>query len=235
MNHRSWACWLFLGALAGCGKEPADSYFPLTPGLRYDYRVSQRDGAGTVERPYGIANAGVRNGDNGPVYLRRTDTGIEYHLVAQGLGASRVATRALVEGEPVLDVPARTVLPAQLEVGAEWQAETRPYLLKRNVSDGIDLTRDHSVNMNYRIAATDATVEVPAGKFTDCVHVIGEARLRIFVDGRRGYSEVPLRTDEWYGLGVGLLKLERRETVEASDMLAGGELQMVLTRWSSGD
>lgn len=235
MTYRPWLHLMLMGTLGGCGEAARDSYFPLEPGLRYEYQVSEVTERGTVQRRYGIENVGSRSGAGEPIYVRRTDNGLEYHHKPEGLGATRIAMRVPVELEPIADVPPRTVLPAQPVVGAEWRAQTRPYLLKRNVSDGIDLTRDHSIDMTYRIADTGASVTVPAGTFERCVHVIGEAKLRIFVDGRRGYSEVPLRTDEWYARGVGLVRLQRREIVESSDMLAGGELNMVLLRRPAGN
>ena len=229
MAARAWMGLVFLSWLAGCGQAPSDSFFPLDAGLRWEYRVTETTTHGTSRGTYGIENIGTSTRYGEEVSVRRTDSGLEYHFLGDGLGATRVAVRTLVEIEPRRDAPLRTVLPATPKPGAQWQATTRPYLLKRNVSDGIDLTRGNEVEMTYRIVATDAAVNVPAGDFADCVHVVGEAQLRIFVDGRRGYSAVPLRTEEWYARGVGLVKLRREENVE-SDMLGGGTLEMVLLR-----
>lgn len=70
--------------------------------------------------------------------------------------------------------------------------------------------------MNYRIASQDETVVVPAGKFEHCLLVEGDATLTMFADPMTGYTDIPVKTREWYAPGVGMVKLERTEPLETS-------------------
>lgn len=84
--------------------------------------------------------------------------------------------------------------------------------------------------MVWTIEALDDRVEVPAGRFEQCVRVKGLALLRLFADPVNGFKDMPLTTLEWYCPGVGLVKVERREPAN-STFLTGGTMTMELMEW----
>lgn len=218
---------VLLVLLAGCGDAPDVSYFPLREGLEWRYRVTETSSVETLKRDYLVVSGEpyVAGGDTR--YRRRNDGGTEYHFRVGEDGVWRVGKRVIVELEAQPDVPERLVMPIPAAAGRQWQSNTHPYVIRRLVSDGVDMRRAYTVPMNYTVAAIDAEVEVPAGTFERCVHIVGEADLQMYVDGPSGLRSIPLRTDEWYARGVGLVRLRRVETVE-SDLMASGELVMEL-------
>lgn len=218
---------LLILLLAGCGDDPGHPYFPLDEDAAWHYRVIERTTRATTEREFSQTALGARRFGDERVPARRTSDGTVYYYRLDEDGVKRVAKRLVVELEPQPDFPERLVLPSDAEPGAQWQNTTHPYVLERLVSDGVDMKRTYSVPMNYTVEAVDETVTVPAGTFEGCIRVTGEADLQMYVDGPSGLSTIPLRMEEWYAPGVGLVRLVRTEDVE-SDLMAGGQIEMEL-------
>lgn len=222
------ALFILAGALlSGCERPASTDVFPLEADMTWRYKVTRATQKGTSVRYTSMTNLGPRVINGATRYLRRTSGGTEYHFEKTAEGVTRVAKRLIVETEPQADVPPRLVLPADPANSRYWQTTTHPYVLTRLVSDGIDMRRAYAVPMSYRVEATDATVTVPAGRFEQCIHVIGEAELQMYVDGPTGLRSIPLTTEEWYAPGAGLVKLTRTEAIE-SNLLASGSLDMEL-------
>lgn len=217
--------------LNGCGSSPENNFFPLEEDLSWEYRVLTKNDYGTSDERFSVTNIGER-WLNGKAYAaRRTSDGTEYLFAQKEDGVFRVGKRLIVELEAQTDIPERMVLPQPPEPGKLWNNTTRPYLLRRLVSDGVDMRRAYTVQMNYSIEATDETVKVPAGEFTNCIKVLGEADLQMYVDGPTGMQTIPLVTEEWYARGVGLVKMVRTETV-TSNLMAGGTAIYELMRYT---
>ena len=125
----------------------------------------------------------------------------------------------------------RFVLKAPIAVGTSWQTTTTTYLMRRNSEFPPEIRHAHpSVPVVWTIEALDDRVEVPAGRFEQCVRVKGLALLRLFADPVNGFKDMPLTTLEWYCPGVGLVKVERREPAN-STFLTGGTMTMELMEW----
>ena len=75
--------------------------------------------------------------------------------------------------------------------------------------------------MTFRVEALNEVVEIPFAKYTGCVHVIGEASVRLFTDPINGFNDVPLISHEWYCPKVGLVKFSREELVPGQFMTGG--------------
>ena len=227
-----FAALVLLAWLAGCSSDDGRSVFPLREGLSWHYQVTEKNSLGTEYRDYAVRTVEPVRVDGERRYRRRTSGGTEYQFRVDEKGIWRVAKRLVVELEAQADFPPRLVLPEPLEPGRQWQNNTHPYVVKRLVSDGVDMRRAYTVPMNYTVEATDASVSVPAGDFENCVKVIGEADLQMYVDGPSGLRSIPLTTEEWYAPGVGLVKLRRVETVE-SDLMSSGEMVMELVAFEA--
>ncbi|MEQ8232632.1 MAG: hypothetical protein RLW61_12965 [Gammaproteobacteria bacterium] len=223
------ACALALALLAACGDggKAGTELFPLEEGLAWRYAVATTTRQGTSRDIHEVVSLGGRAVDGSRHYVRRTAGGTDYHFTVDDEGVWRVGKRLVVELAPQPDVPRRLVLPREPRVGAQWQNTTHPYVLRRLVHDGVDMRRAYVVPMNYTIEAVDETVSVPAGEFTGCVRVVGQAELQMYVDGPTGMRSIPLVTEEWYAPGVGLVRLRRTETIE-STLMASGTLEMSL-------
>ena len=222
-----------LALLAGCKEPPGSSLFPLEEGRRWTYRLSSEWENDTRERETVVlSNLGRDSAlESGSAWHRRSDTGLDYWLRADATGIYRVAAKSDVDAEPKPDPAPRFVLKAPIAVGPSWQTTTTTYLMRRNSEFPPEIRHAHpSVPVVWTIEALDDRVEVPAGRFEQCVRVKGLALLRLFADPVNGFKDMPLTTLEWYCPGVGLVKVERREPAN-STFLTGGTMTMELMEW----
>lgn len=222
-----------LALLAGCKEPPGSSLFPLEEGRRWTYRLSSEWENDTRERETVVLSNLGRDSvlESGSACHRRSDTGLDYWLRADATGIYRVAAKSDVDAEPKPDPTPRFVLKAPIAVGTSWQTTTTTYLMRRNSEFPPEIRHAHpSVPVVWTIEALDDRVEVPAGRFEQCVRVKGLALLRLFADPVNGFKDMPLTTLEWYCPGVGLVKVERREPAN-STFLTGGTMTMELMEW----
>ena len=222
-----------LALLAGCKEPPGSSLFPLEEGRRWTYRLSSEWENDTRERETVVlSNLGRDSAlESGSAWHRRSDTGLDYWLRADATGIYRVAAKSDVDAEPKPDPTPRFVLKAPIAVGTSWQTTTTTYLMRRNSEFPPEIRHAHpSVPVVRTIEALDDRVEVPAGRFEQCVRVKGLALLRLFADPVNGFKDMPLTTLGWYCPGVGLVKVERREPAN-STFLTGGTMTMELMEW----
>lgn len=221
--------------LAGCKPGQDNSYFPLAPGARWTYSV-QTDADGDSRRQQQtISVLDERRFDSKPLFIRRGETpgniGIEYWLRAQPDGIVRIAQRMDLEEIATLDAAPRTVLKLPLAVGANWRAPTVPYTVMRKNEYPREVKYGRGMLMAYTVEALKEKITVPAGSFEHCARVVGQAELTLFTDPVRGFNKVPVTTTEWYCRGVGLVKLERVESL-ATMFYTGGKVVMELVEYS---
>ncbi len=242
------ACWLAcvslsLGLVAcqPAEKTSADDYFPLAAGHTWQYQQSvQRDaGADNSTSPLPasltLSNLGMDTvseaGSDVQAAHRRSSDGMNYWLQKEASGIYRIGSRFEMEEWVTMDQPKRMVLPNPLTVGSRWSATTTPYLLERMTEFPRELKHKHpKVPMAYHLEAIEQSVSTPAGHFSHCLVVKGEAALKLFVDPVVGWQDVPLLSTEWYCAGVGLVKVVRDEHT-SSLFLNGGQLTLELTDW----
>ncbi len=230
-----FARWCFAAAacavIAACGNEPPRGYFPLDAGLVWHYQVTTTTPYKRDQSDFRIESLGERRLDGELRHVRKTGAGNYYYLQQLDEGIVRVARRSVIEKHPRRDDSGRFVLKNPLRPGTRWSYRVRPYLLARPFPVETRLKRAFDYEMNWQILAADETVEVPAGRFEQCLHVRGEARLEIARSLSIARDKVVFRTDEWYAPGVGLVQLKHEEIID-SDQAYGGAITMRLTAFN---
>ena len=233
--RRTTAICLVALAAAGCQREaPSDALFPLAAGHRWVYRVTTQTESNTVEQDtLTLTTLGAERfagADNKSAWHRRGSDGVDYWLRADDSGIYRVASKALLDAAPQLDVPQRYVLRAPFTVGTQWQSMTNAYVLMRRFDFPREVRHTYPpVPMTYRIEAADEAVDTPGGRHAHCLRVRGSASVRVYADPVIGWREVPLTTLEWYCRGVGLVRLERSEPVPSKFMIGGTRTMELLS------
>ncbi len=213
--------------LAACRGEAPQGYFPLERGVSWQYRVERATPHERSEDQLRITNLGARELGNQVYYVRKTDTGNFYYLQQRENGVVLVSKRTIAERYPRADVQERFVFKQPVEVGARWSYQAQPHLIKRSFKTSKVLKQLIDYEMGWHIAAVDAQVEVPAGRFENCLHVQGAATIGLGRVLSSSKDEVTFTTDEWYAPDVGLVRLEYNE-LENSDQLDGGSITMEL-------
>ena len=219
------------GLLSACGSGNSEkSFFPLDEGRSWTYRVTKDlDDATELDvDTLAFSMKGTQALESGPAQRRHSSNGVDYFLKSDDTGVYRAASRDTLDVNPKPDNPPRFVLKKPYVVGTQWQATTMPYVLQRRNEFPKEVRyTTKPIMMVYAIAALAQKVETQAGVFEGCIKVVGEARIRLYVDAQFNWREIPLFTTEWYCPGVGLVRQERLET-SPSKFMRGGTVTLDL-------
>lgn len=216
--------------LAACGAgDTPDDYFPLTPGRQWQYRVERTTMDGTRALRHAVRTLGVPPGME-VSGVRETLSGQRLLYVHDDGAIARLKTTRDARGT---DIAHRvTVLPARLAPGTRWQSRSETSVLENTGPPWETLFRiSVPLVLDYEVAAVDASVDTPAGRFDDCVLVTAHGSTSADVGNYIGRTAIEVNTREWYARDVGLVRLEREETTGAT-ALSGGRLVMELDTWS---
>ncbi|MGR8918292.1 MAG: TapB family protein [Gammaproteobacteria bacterium] len=212
--------------LAACGDGGVGSpYFPLEPGRNWQYRVVRTTMDGTTELRHAIRTvappqgfAAARKTLDGRVLLYTVDAAGVHRIEPQAEQGSAAWRRSMV-------------LPHEIAADTTWQAPGRTAVLENTGPPWETLFRINvELDMSYRVEALAASVDTPAGRFEDCLVVRGRGRTNADVGNYIGHTEIEVESREWYAPGVGLVRMERRETTGAS-ALDRGSVSMELDRY----
>ncbi len=200
--------------LTGCSEKPVgNEYFPLNKGMSWTYSLTTEysNDEESLKKQLTITNLGVEKFGKKAYYVRRTSSGIDYYHNFDETGLYREALRTLVENKPRMDRAKRYVLKLPLEIGTEWREISRPLLMLRVYPYRVRVGKDAQVPMLYRIESLSETVTVPAGTFEGCIKVVAKGTFNTYTDAVSGDTEIPMKVEEWYAPGVGLVKQIRYE------------------------
>ena len=229
-GHR-WAavCMACPWWLVACSPTPGAGWFPLHVGHEQVYAVRYDT---TEPRPDEVWTQTVLRQENWQsvsVSVRRHSAGVEFYLHETPEGVQRVAVRTDADEEPLADTPPRWVLKAPYQVGTEWTTSSVPYLIQRRNEHPRELRHTHSVQLQWRIAALDESVQTAAGLFSPCMRVEGSGQINLYTDPVNGFNNVTIEAREWYCLGQGLVRWERHEPI-AEGFFVGGSVSAELIR-----
>jgi hypothetical protein len=221
-------------AVSSCSpKSEQDAYFPLDDGRSWTYRVTKN--LDEAEAPnidlLELSARGAQDVDGKPALRRHSDNGVDYWFRSDASGIFRVASKNALEKELKTDNPPRYVLKKPYAVGTQWEASTVAYILQRKNETPKEIRYTHKpVMMVYRIEALDQKVQTESGAFEGCIRVLGEAKIKLYVDALFAWRDMPLFSTEWYCPTVGLVRVERVET-SPSRTLRGGTMTLDLVKW----
>ncbi len=231
---RTGCALLALTLTVGCGPVGGEkSFFPLDEGRTWTYQVAKNLDEATDPDVDNLSFTmkGPQKLESGPAQRRHSSDGVDYFLRSDDQGIYRVGSRNSLDEDPKPDNPPRFVLKKPYVVGTQWQASTMPYVLQRRNEFPKEVRyTTKPIMMVYAIVALDQKVETAAGKFEGCIKVLGEAKIKLYVDAQFNWREMPLFSSEWYCPGVGLARVERVET-SPSRLMRGGNMTLELVSY----
>lgn len=218
---------VFCAVLGAClSPAPPVDYFPVSASRQWYYRLEKTTMDGTIEQRYalhGMSDGAGRQrlvtADGNVHYFQRTDSWI-LHTASRPNGASAVR---YVE-------PPVPVLPLQPRPGVVWSTHTETQVLEKTGPPQATLFRIAvRVPITLSIKSASETVSVPAGEFTDCVHVSGSGQTTADAGNYIGRTEITVATEDWYAPGVGLIKRVRHERTTHPALNHGTQLMELLS------
>ncbi len=186
---------IFLGAMLaswwlmhpGIAAEPAAAYYPLKPGMVWEYTVVSSK-AGT--RKITIKNLEPKEVEGTKVTPREwhTGSGVRHILVAKDdFGVYRYGEQDPKDAKPVVTKPKVYYLREPVDRGTNWELVTK--------------MGERPLKVSLTVESIHDAVTVPAGIFQDCVKIKHEGGGS--EEGGRGFT---LTAYEWYSPGAGLVK-----------------------------
>ena len=197
--------------LSGCQRgapfDPASavSFFPLNPGATWTYRVideklktsevftdravGQQQGDSAMGGHSAVAESSGTDHERNLTILYKVEDGYVTRLIPFGDGSQTLS------GE-------QEFLPRLLKPGLKWSNSVFPF---GSLSEGFQLTQTH------RTSLENATVQVPAGNFTNCIRIETEAVYKAN-SSAKAISARRLKYVDWYAPNVGLIKTQVLET-----------------------
>lgn len=218
---------LLAALLAGCGDDHA--FEPLAPGHWWVYAIDARILDEPRHSRYVARNVATGELDGVPVVARRAQASSVDYLHRGEDGVTRRAHRRGRHGALSFDQPPRVLLPADPVPGTRWSVPSTLALIESRTFARADrvIVRRYPVTLEKTLSARDATTEVPAGTFGDCLLVTGQGRTSVRTDRGNASASVTVTTREWYAPGIGLVRLERDET-STSPFLKNGHQRWAL-------
>jgi len=215
--------------LVSCGAEE-QSYFPLDNNWQYIYSTETTMPDSQMHGSYSVTNLGKKQYAGGSAFVRRNNVGTHYYFSQDEVSGdvARIAKRTSAEQRPIADTEPRYVFKHPFSEQLQWLVPARSYLMSRPFSTEYELKDTLRFDMNYQVLSTSETVQVPLGRYQNCLHIRGVANFMLGRILTVIQDPVEIITDEWYAKGIGLIKLQRKEVVD-SKYANGGQFQMQLS------
>ncbi len=201
-----------LTGFSGCA-DPMSMYFPLEPGLRWDYRTVTvgHDGEARRQRII-IQNTDIieREGQRYLVQQSADGKQVYYRLQEDGIVLLEDSPEDAMKEEMYLGLPAKP--------GRFWSHGTD--LLTLNIFGPAYRTSERletRLDMTFRIKSTRSQVKTPANTYENCLEVQGNAETHVDRSEFLGVDTIHVEETRWYAPGVGLVKRERREYTEPKE------------------
>ncbi len=206
--------------LTACQEHEDFTYYPLAKKLRWYYQTSMIYKRRSIESKLIIENLGKESYDGQTVFTKRNHAG-QNTFFFQTKDAILRNTE-----EPSLDNIDSSnenhfILPTNIKTGDAWQLVSRPYVMEHALeyevalqtsTPGLKLSKP--LQMDFQIESVNETVEVPAGRFSNCIKIVGAGTCYMSASGGNFSGSVEINVDhkDWYCPGVGLTRTERTET-----------------------
>jgi hypothetical protein len=109
----------------------------------------------------------------------------------------------------------------------QWTLPSEVTLIESMFYEAGERIRDRRVpvTVRYAVAATNETVTVPAGTFTNCVRINGHGSAITRVNMGQNFGHIDVVHTDWYAPGVGLIRSERKETSDSAYLKPGSAVQ----------
>lgn len=215
---------VFLFTLTACRSTTSPTYFPLDEDFHAHFSIQIETMDGVRHEKYSIENfASVKN-EALTLYPRQTGDGsrLLYRIEDNWLlrHASQIpGQQARKESPPV------KILPVQFDSDnpPRWTINTTTFLLENSGPPQDTLFRiQEPLTLHVSIVDQQASVDVPAGHFDQCLKLIATGYVNADVGNYVGKTRIEVTQTSWYAPDVGLVKTQRTETT-TNKQIAKGE------------
>ncbi len=196
--------------LVSCDQKDL-SYFPLTEGIEWRYRVILKASGSSEQSRYYLRSEGSREYEGREYHVHRSLTGTQTLFSITDSGVEKFGYVLRQEQTPVLLEDKVFLIPYPEVEGYEWENTIRTRLLIRKGAPG-ESSILANVPAENVIESLNETVQVPAGKFKNCMKISTDGFAFHSGTQHKSRTLVEIKESRWYARGVGLVKSIRLET-----------------------
>ena len=211
---------------SGCGQSDR-AYYPTETGRWWYYETRAEVRSETNRQRLFVANL-KREGER---LVQRRQAGQQhvYSITPEGLQHEGFSEGGASDTSAV-QATQHLVLPTRPATGQQWRFRSRLRVIDSRTFAPEDRLGRLPLNLDMQaaVAAVDDTVQVPAGRYTQCVRVDSKGKMNVPVDHAQSFVEVVAEQSEWYAPGVGLVRLVRKERSDSTFLQSGGYVQELL-------
>jgi hypothetical protein len=189
-----------------CQRAPVDNpWFPLAAGRTWRYLVTVEPNDGGEPMTLAVETVGPDEVGGRRVIRQKIELAGETHfrfIASDDRGVYRHATQSAGEPAPALEATRDDLLVLPLERGRTWQGTAGFSLLEG----------PETVTIESVVESTSETIDVPAGRFPDCIKIAVTGRA-----GGEGGRSFTLSEQVWYARGIGMVKSIVEESESGPD------------------
>ncbi len=227
IRYDSFIFLIILLICSGCSKKEP-SYFPLSDGHKWRYDVVLETRDGVQKQKYILNNLGESELDGKPVYLRQSLDGTVLYYLDSNEGIYYLGSINDKKIKPEFNKDKQLVVPKPHVMNTTWEQSTTTKLLKKTGPPQKTVFEIFAkVDLEAKIVSLDDVVNVPAGRFKNCMKITMSGSSFKDAGNYIGLTLVNVEQTSWFAQGVGLIKMERIETTK-SDALDKGTLLIEL-------
>ncbi len=211
-----------------CDQSEGHDYFPLQEGAYWRYNMDYETMDGHWHTPFVVENFPAIIKDNKTIYVRRTLDGRNYHYEINDKGLLMSGHEITVDRKTKKHINKHYVFKFPLKVGQSWLDHSKSRVLIKTGPPQKTVFRIRAnVPVKVEIESINDTIEVPAGRFKNCLrlHLTGSG----FFDAGNyvGHTIVIIDETNWYAPGVGLVKSVRKEST-TDKVVSHGQINLEL-------
>ncbi len=211
--------------LGGCAPQDA-SPVPTDPGRWWYYQTRAQILKEVSEQRLLVTNLG--RDENFLRQRRQANWDHRYEFTGEGLLHTQYFNRG--EGMGALRESPALLLPKTIAVDEQWTFTSALRLIESRTFAPEDRLafRPLPITMKATIKALNDTVNVPAGRYRDCIRVEAVGETQVPTDRGTSFAVVRAEQTEWYKPGVGLVRMVRKETSDSRFLDKGQYTQELL-------
>lgn len=224
--------FFFLILISSCNTQT--NFFPLNEGKMWAYNVEISPGQ-EEKINYKKTNVAIKkikvekNGDKIVVYPIIHENNNIYFYSENNEGIFREAKQFNNNEKIKFESSRKYVLKYPIKNGEKWVSSSKTYLIIRRYAY-FDYRATTNFNLNHEISSINEKVQVPAGKFKNCIKVIGNGNTTFIGNREIGTIKINIKTTEWYAPNIGLIKSIREEKTD-SDLFGTSKMVQVLEEY----
>lgn len=226
------SCFILLMSCVACSKNEI-SYFPLTKDFKWQYDVALTTRDGLQNQKYIFKNLGMSELNGEAVFLRESLDGSILHYSNSDEGIHYLGYVDSQSTQPRFINDKQLIIPGNLSIGKKWEYTTTTKLLKKTgPPQKTEFKILAKVPLEIEIKSFEEIVNVPAGRFTNCMKVSMNGFAFKDAGNYIGLTRVNVKQTSWYAPGIGLVKMERLETTQQK-ALDKGSLVIELSKFET--